>query len=349
MSNALLAARPHPIPPVRYEHLQHMSDWLGLFEHARGTEPRREEGYCVDDVSRGVVVLMREESLTDELVELARTYLDFLAGAQSPEGLVINRRSVDGRWTERPSLGDWWGRALWGFGAAAARSPEPAMRELAQARLERGLRLRAPWSRSMAFAALGAAELLAVQPHHVASRLLLEDAAALMGRPRDGEWAWPETRLTYANAAVAETLIAAGQLLGDDTALHDGLALLAWLLALETRDGHLSVTPAGGAGPSTARPGFDQQAIEVAAMADACARAYDATGDSRWLDGVALSVGWFLGDNDTGLPMYEAATGGGFDGLRAGGRNLNQGAESTLAALSTLQHGHRLLSAEHSG
>ena len=51
---------------------------------------------------------------------------------------------------------------------------------------------------------------------------------------------------------------------------------------------------------------FDQQPIEVAAMADACARAYAVTGDSTWRDGVELrSVGWFLGANDVGVPMCD--------------------------------------------
>jgi hypothetical protein len=36
--------------------------------------------------------------------------------------------------------------------------------------------------------------------------------------------------------------------------------------------------------------------------------------------------------------MLDAATGAGYDGLEAGGHNLNQGAESTLAMLSTAQH-----------
>jgi hypothetical protein len=35
--------------------------------------------------------------------------------------------------------------------------------------------------------------------------------------------------------------------------------------------------------------------------------------------------------------MHDPTTGGGFDGLEPGGRNENQGAESTLALLSTLQ------------
>jgi len=36
-------------------------------------------------------------------------------------------------------------------------------------------------------------------------------------------------------------------------------------------------------------------------------------------------------------------TGAGYDGLHSDRRNLNQGAESTLAMLSTAQHAHRLL------
>ena len=36
--------------------------------------------------------------------------------------------------------------------------------------------------------------------------------------------------------------------------------------------------------------------------------------------------------------MWDPRTGGGYDGLTAHGPNLNQGAESTLALISTLQH-----------
>ncbi len=36
--------------------------------------------------------------------------------------------------------------------------------------------------------------------------------------------------------------------------------------------------------------------------------------------------------------MSDPVTGGGFDGLTPTGPNLNQGAESTLALISTMQH-----------
>jgi len=195
----------------------------------------------------------------------------------------------------------------------------------------------------MAFAALGAAELLSVMPDHEPARSLLGDAAGAMARPAaDAAWPWPEARLTYANAVLPEAMIAAGAVLGIATLLQQGLDLLGWLVAHEMVAGHMSVTPAGGAGPGDVRPGFDQQPIEVAALADACARAAMVDDSPLWPDGVAAAVAWFLGDNDARVVMWDPQTGGGFDGLEADGVNCNQGTESTLALLSTLQHGQRL-------
>ena len=48
-----------------------------------------------------------------------------------------------------------------------------------------------------------------------------------------------------------------------------------------------------------------------------------------------------MGANDAGQVMWDPETGGGFDGLHADGVNRNQGAESTLAVISTLQHAQR--------
>ena len=52
-----------------------------------------------------------------------------------------------------------------------------------------------------------------------------------------------------------------------------------------------------------------------------------------------MAISWFLGDNDRSIAMYDPESGGGYDGLTDTGPNLNQGAESTLAMISTLQHG----------
>jgi hypothetical protein len=197
----------------------------------------------------------------------------------------------------------------------------------------------------MAFAGLGAAEMLRLDHGRGAARELLRDAAAAVsGRTAgaDDAWPWPEPRLTYANAVVPDVLLAAGDCLGDSALVTRGLHLLGWLVDRETAAGHLSVTPAAGWAPGEPWPGFDQQPIEVATLADACARAFELTGDARWSRALDLAAAWFFGTNDAGVPLADLSTGGCRDGLEAGGRNENQGAESTLALISTLQHLDRL-------
>jgi hypothetical protein len=104
----------------------------------------------------------------------------------------------------------------------------------------------------------------------------------------------------------------------------------------------LSVPPVGGRCPGDTGPGFDQQPIEVSALADACGSAFRITRQSSWLTGVDLAWDWFGGDNDSATPMFDPHTGGGYDGLERHGRNLNQGAESTLAMLATAQQARQI-------
>jgi hypothetical protein len=194
----------------------------------------------------------------------------------------------------------------------------------------------------MAFAALGAADVLAVDPGSKVARSLLVDALATIGPVPSGTWVWPERRLRYANAALAEAVIAAGAALEHGPTLDRGLDMLGWLLSHESSRGHLSVTGTEGRDADDLDRvewpvQFDQQPIEVAAMAEACWRAYALTGDAKWARGVMVSAAWFTGENDSGQTMLDERSGGGYDGLRVDGVNLNQGAESTLALVATMQ------------
>ncbi len=326
-----------------FDHILRLTDEVGMFEHADHTAPRREHGYCTDDMARLLIVTAREPAPTRAVRDLGRTALAFLTDAQGTDGRIRNRRSATGRWKGERTVEDCWGRSLWAFGTAVRHDPHERMRQIALMHFERGAERRSPWRRSMAFGALGAAEVLAVDPGHDVARLLLGDAADAIGRmASEPDWPWPEARLTYANAAFPEALLAAGDLLERPDLVADGLALLAWLLERETIDGHLSPTPVGGSGPDDSGPAFDQQPIELAAMADACHRAFAMTGDDTWRTGIEMAGKWFDGDNDAGAVMADRASGGGYDGLHAHGANLNQGAESTIALVSTLQRVNRL-------
>ena len=344
----MTAGRPTTASDVHqpvFDHLERLTDGRGLFEHARHTVPRREHGYCVDDVARGLVVVCHEPEPGPLVRRLARCYLAFVLDALDPAGACHNRMAVDGQWRDEAAAGDWWGRALWGLGVAATSAQTRGMRARALGGFRIAAQARSPHLRSMAFAALGAAELLTRWPDEIAARRLLTDTLAMIGGGNDdgSGWPWPEERLSYGNASIAEALIVAGDALPDAPALSRGLSLLEFLLRTQTRHGHLSVTPVGGRGRDDVDPGYDQQPIEVSALADACGSAFRITRQSSWLMGVSLAWGWFLGDNDSDTPMFDSRTGGGYDGLERHGRNLNQGAESTLAMLATAQQA-RLIS-----
>lgn len=152
------------IPEPDFRHIVAMSDAHGLFEHAQFAVPRREHGYCTDDMARLLVVACREDEPDDDVQELARLAMRFLVAAQGPDGECHNRMDMNGQWTDDRSDEDCWGRSLWAFGTAAARSRDHALREEAAACFAVGAQVRSKWSHAMAFAALGAAEILKREP-----------------------------------------------------------------------------------------------------------------------------------------------------------------------------------------
>ncbi len=302
-----------------------MTDEVGLFEHARFREPNRDHGYCTDDNARALAVVVRAGEDPD-------VYLSFVEGAQLPDGRFHNRRGTDGSWADEVGSDDSQGRALFGLGIAGA-----------VAAFDRGAAaFTSAWPRANAYAAIGAAELLAQHPGHPPARALLERTASRLGAPSaDPVWPWPEGRLAYDNARLPEARIAAGVALWRPSLVEEGLDQLRWLAHTERCDGHFSFTPVGGWAPPEPRPGFDQQPIEAGAMAEACARAYDATGDESFAELAVLAARWFLGENDAGVTLIEDESGGCCDGLHRAGRNENQGAESTLAAIAAFQAADR--------
>src|SRR5665647_387921 len=169
-------------PP--FTHLRRLTDEGGLYEHAQGITPRREHGYCLDDVARALVVVSRETEPDTTQDDLRGQYLSFVLAAQGGDGRFRNRRDTDLSWHGPLSVEDCWGRGLWGLGAAVSGIGEPRQRDAALTAFERGAGWRSPHSRAMAFAALGAAEVLRVVPEHRCARDLIATAAQMIGGPQ---------------------------------------------------------------------------------------------------------------------------------------------------------------------
>ncbi|MGD0441203.1 MAG: glycosyltransferase [Acidimicrobiales bacterium] len=323
-----------PLPTLR--HLAHLTDALGIFEHAKLDHPRPECGYCTDDAGRLLAIASRLASDANAPL-LAEIALGFLERAHVGGGIFHLRQGVDGSWTDDRTSDDANGRALLGLGTAVARAPWTNLRDRALVLFAEAAAFRSGHPRAIAYAALGAAELLQALPTHAAARHLVSDAAdTLPSRGTDDAWPWPEPRLSYANALLPDAALAVATAMGNRGAANDALQLLEWLVYKEMFDGHFSFTPVGGRGPDGPQPAFDQQPIEAWAMSEACARAFAYTGDRQWADAARRSGAWFLGDNDVIVTVFDRASGGGFDGLEPEGVNRNEGAESTMAFVGTM-------------
>lgn len=324
-----------PVPV--FDHLRVLTSGRGIWEHAWYSTPRIEHGFCTDDNARALVVALRQAAVSDSLSDLVAIYFDFVAAARTSLGGFHNRRDAAGIWTDDVGSDDCQGRAWWGLGTAARLAADDGTRVAAAEAFATCSVFESPHLRANAYAALGAAEVIRSKCRSRSAVELLDRTTEVIAEAARAKIPWPEARLTYDNARIPEALIAAGSVLGDKRRLAMGIRLLEWLVEAETNEDHFSFAPVGGRKPGDRRVGFDQQPLEAWAMADACYLAWSVTGDPVWTARALRAAGWLVGRNDTGMELYDEASGGTRDGLMAASANQNRGAESTLAGIGALQ------------
>jgi hypothetical protein len=335
-----------PLHPVNREHLDALSDDVGIMQHAIGPQPDPAHGYCTDDVARALQVdLLHQRELGWEAVEAsAWRNVRFLDDAfDRTTGRFRNFRHVDGSWLDGVASEDSQGRAMLALGRTIGSAPDPAMIESASALFAQALPatqgMRALRARSSVL--LGCDAAMRVAPTSrtaLAYRLLANRLGSTFQSRTTTAWLWPESRLTYENALPAQALVVAGRFFDSGPMLKAGLDVLDWLIESQTDpSGHLSPIGNGWWPCGGEKSRYDQQPIEATALLLAAESALEATGDDRYRTAMEQAYAWFLGRNDLGVPISIPERGAGFDGLTPKGVNENQGAESTLMWLIALE------------
>ncbi|HEV7289149.1 glycosyltransferase family 4 protein [Sphingomonas sp.] len=338
--------RAHPsarttVLPGDFRAVERMSDSTGMLQHSIYAVPDRRHGYCIDDNARALILMHRidplDESARDRWTSVFAAFVQY---AWNPDlRRFRNFMSFDRQWCEDKGSEDSNGRALWSLGVSAAEARAPKYRDWARILFDQtaSIALEFDSPRARAFAMLGAAAMLDAHPGHALSRALLErfgdELIALLDIARRPQWEWFEIVLAYDNARLPEALIRAGEALGRPEFTACGLSTLAWIVEQQTSpDGRFRAVGSESFGRPYAAPlPFDQQPLEAQATIDACAAAFDATGDTHWVECAHRAYRWYLGQNDLDLPLASTSDGGCFDGLTPYGLNRNQGAESILA------------------
>jgi len=329
-----------PLTPD-FSAVERMSDSTGMLQHSIYSVPDRRHGYCIDDNARALMLVSRMKDLGEEAADKWMTiYASFIQYAWNPEARRFrNFMNFDRTWCEETGSEDSNGRTLWALGVTARDAGLRKHRDWAVSMfdLTASLALDLGSPRAQAFAMLGAAAILDAYPGHTLARTILTrfsgELLVLLEEARRPEWEWFEIVLAYDNARLPEALIRAGTALKRDDLVKCGIDTLAWIVARQTSpEGRFRAVGTESFGRVYAEPlPFDQQPLEAQATIDACATAFDATGDVRWIEEATRAYRWYLGQNDLDLPLATARDGGCFDGLMPTGLNRNQGAESILA------------------
>jgi hypothetical protein len=330
-----------------FTHLERMTGRYGIYQHAKIDEPDPDHGFCTDDNARAIIALTDFARLGQRhpvLESLFHPGFEFLLDARNPRtDRFRNFMDCRGRWLETCGSEDSHGRALWALGHVGRHHPLPRVRlaALRQFRAAFPVTLQFEAPRAWAFTVLGLTNYLeAVSSDNTAEILRDELALRLMRKlesATSGNWTWFEDIVTYDNGKLPQALLAAARQTGNLAWCRAGLRSLTFLLRGQTApEGHFRPAGCRGFWPRLASPAqWDQQPLEAQSMIAACLEAYGLTHQHSWLAGAQRIFAWFTGENDLGLSLVDAETGGCCDGLQESGLNLNQGAESTLAWLQS--------------
>jgi hypothetical protein len=140
--------------------------------------------------------------------------------------------------------------------------------------------------------------------------------------------------MTYANAVLPHSLFAAAERWPDGPFMTVAEQTFGFLVRETTTNGLF--WPVGNCDwypRGESKSPYDQQPVEASTMAEAALAACAVRAEAGHRATFLRALGWFEGRNSLGLALFDPLTGGCCDGLQPDGLNLNQGAESTLAAL----------------
>lgn len=330
------------VKSVRLDHLLALTDATAVIQHAKFSVPYKKEGYAVDDNARALVFSVKAPQFwpDNRLAELQKKLLSFLLLMQDDSGEFHNFMDFSLDLIGKPTIGDHLGRALWATGAILNSNVAEGMKGSARLIFDRAL----PWARvseslrTKAYACLAIHERMLSEPDDKNLETDLRETSAGLLKAyqlnKDGEWRWYENILTYDNARLSQAMLVAYEVLHDEALRKAGEETLNFLNDAQTQNGIF--TPIGNNGwyaKGQEKALYDQQPIEPGAMVEAAANVYRMTRDRSYENMARRALGWFFGMNTKNAIVYDAESGGSYDGIGERGINQNQGAESTIAFL----------------
>jgi len=323
--------------------LERMTDDFGLLQHGYFSLPDYRYGYCIDDNARAAWLMARIINYIDDksvktsktAEKLLRRYLAFMNMAIGADGEIINFFDFCGNALEESGSSDSYARTFLALSYIAnnmsleiAAPAADLLTRLSQNEIDLPPHSLAHY-------------LLGFTYHKTASEEKKEHIFKCCEKMHDyfenSAWNWYLDIMTYDNGRLCEAAIVAGDRFELPKLMQSGFKALDHLIKCTFSQGYFS--PIGCHGWYKAngdRAEFDQQPIEADSMARALMAAYRITGNHYYIKLITECRDWFYGANILGVSLVNDEFGGAYDGLTGVGVNLNQGAESNIALVSTI-------------
>ena len=330
------------LPPFSLAHINRLTDDTGIIQHAKFGIPNLKEGYCLDDNSRALLmVLMAYREMKDKrALELSPIYLSYIHYLQNADGTFRNFLSFNRNFMDEVGSEDSFGRTIWALGYLLGNAPNDAYYQTgkllffnASPNFEKLKSIR-----GIANTMIGISYYLKSNPADDSMTERLRNLANVLVKHykenQTADWNWFESLLAYDNGILPLALLHSAEILNDTQITETAVESMNFLTEHTLKDNYLSVI---GNEKWYKKEGersvFAQQPIDAMAMVLMYHQAYFVTKDKDYLNKLYTSFLWFLGENDLRMSLYDFETKGCCDGFESYGVNRNQGAESSLAYL----------------
>ncbi len=330
------------LPPFLLTHINRLTDDTGIIQHAKYGIPNLKEGYCLDDNSRALLmVLMAYRQMKDKrALELSPVYLSYIHYLQNPDGTFRNFLSFSRNFLDEKGSEDSFGRTIWALGYLLGNAPNDAYYQTGRLIFFNAVPNFEKLSsiRGIANTMIGISYYLKSNPSDDSmTEMLRRLANVLLKHYNDNQtkgWNWFESLLAYDNGILPLSLLHSAGILNDDIIKQTAIDSMDFLTEHTLKDNYLSVI---GNEKWYKKEGersvFAQQPIDAMAMVLMYHQAFHLTENKEYLNKLYTSFLWFLGENDLRMSLYDFETKGCCDGFESYGVNRNQGAESSLSYL----------------
>jgi glycosyltransferase involved in cell wall biosynthesis len=330
------------LPPFSLTHIAHLTDDTGIIQHAKFGIPNLKEGYCLDDNSRALLmVLMAYRQKKDMLaLKLAPIYLSYIHYMQNKDGTFRNFLSFNRSFLDEVGSEDSFGRTIWALGYLIANAPNDSYFQTGKFIFSAaaGNFGKLNSIRGIANTMIGISYYLRSNPSDDSMAETLRNLTYKLIRHydenRSSDWKWFEALLAYDNGILPLALLLSAEIFKDEKITETALESMDFLTEHTIKDGYLSII---GNEKWYRKDGersvYAQQPIDALAMVLMYHQAFHLTKDQEYLNKLFACFMWFLGENDLRMSLFDFETKGCCDGFESYGVNRNQGAESSLAYL----------------